>query len=340
MREKRRDRLKALAKKFKNLHGTGLGVGTGSGSGVGSSVGMEPHRSISVPASPRRSADATLLDDSAPVEPRQKSFDLGVVDQDQDPDQGASANIEADTSGITETYVSVSVEDAAPTDVETESDHKMSVPTDHVEILEPLKVEKKKLKDESDGWAKFGRRVSMTVGLSKNKDGRRRSRSVEKGRGRQGGVDKSSDPALSLLVSATSPDVESTSALPPTLPRLEPNGFKSDSQSTSPTPTPTHIPVISPPLSFSTRLNLMSLCPVGPAVLPLEPKSQLPSATPEEAAYLHHILADITPASASASLFSGIFKQQSSGSGSGGNSNMAANLLMRMNPLPGVEECM
>ena len=84
----------------------------------------------------------------------------------------------------------------------------------------------------------------------------------------------------------------------------------------------------------------MSLRPVGPAVLPLEPKSQLPSATPEEAAYLRHILADITPASASASPFSGIFKQQSSGSGSGGNSNTAANLLMRMNPLPGVEECM
>ena len=156
---------------------------TGSGSGVGSSVGMEPHWSSSVPASPRRSADATLLDDSAPVEPRRKSFDLGVVDQDQDPDQGASANIEADTSGITETHVSVSVEDAAPTNVETESDHKMSALTDHVEILEPSKVEKKKLKDESNGWVKFGRRVSMTVGLSKNKDGRRRSRSVEKGRG-------------------------------------------------------------------------------------------------------------------------------------------------------------
>ena len=336
-REKKRDRLKALAKKFKNFPGTGLGVSIGSGSGAGSRTGVEMHRSSSVPASPRKSADASLLDDSVLVEPRRRSFDLEVVDQDQDPGQGTSSNIESDTSGITETYVSVSAEDA--TDMEAESDHKAAA--DHIEFLEPSKEEKKekKVKDESDGWAKFGRRVSMTVGLSKNRDGNRRSRSVEKGRGGQG-VDKSGDPAVTFLAPATSPDVEPTSALPPPLPRLEPNRLKPDVQ---PTPTPTHIPAISPPLPSSSRLNLMSSLPISPVVLSSEQKRskfpQLPNATPEEAAYLRHILADITPASTSASPFGGIFKQQNSGSGSGSNVNAAANLLMKMNQLPGVEEC-
>ena len=330
-RERKRDRLKNLAKKFKNLHGTAL------------NVGLEIQRSSSVPASPAKNADVAYMDEPPIAEPRRRSLDYVETKET------SSSNGDGDIIGTAETNTTVSVEDGnEPVDPVVELDRK----GEHVEFIEPLKVDKKdkKAKDD-DGWARLGRRLSMKVTKKPKDKDDRRSRSADKGRGRRSIDLDSGDNSLSLLspLSSTTTISNPQQLLPdgdpkPSSPVLqtlpEPNRSKAEKRrSASPSPAfpPSTTPTISPPLSTFNRFPLLSRAS-SPSISSRRAKSpRPPKATAEEAAYLRKVLADIPPTSSNPF---GIFKPPIH-QGSGGNmSSTATNLLLKLNQLPGIEECL
>lgn len=320
-RDRKRDRLKNLAKKFKSLHGTGL------------NVGMELPRSSSVPVSPRKTEDTAFMDEPLIEEPRRKSLDFVEVEQEIGSGEG-------DSGMISESYVTVSAVDsreAAEADADTGSK------VDHVEFLEPTKVDRKdkKAKDD-DGWTRLGRRISMTVGLVKEKDQRSRSMDKSKGRlnteskGKEGEVNVDPQSAGVTISSPALPQSvgEEPSFLSLAPVRLEPNRLKIESpRSTSPAHA-SMSPTISPPVPSISRFPIITRGSTASLSGKRAKTHRPPKPTAEEAAYLRQILADISPPNAFGIFKAGGFQ------GTGNISSTATNLLLKMNQLPGIEECL
>jgi Ubiquitin carboxyl-terminal hydrolase len=331
-RERTRDRLKNLAKKFKNLHGTSL------------SLGLELQRSSSVPASPSANVDGPFTDEPPIVEPRRRSLDY--VEVAKEGGGGGGGGGDGDTIGLTETFTTVPADDESGR-VAGGLDRKV----ERVEFTEPLKLERKdkKVKDD-DGWARLGRRISMKVTKkTKDKDDRH-SRSMDLGRSRRSAdleTVKEKDGYQSLSVSSphstttmSSPqqpgsDGDPSPVSPPDMnrPKLE----NTRSVSLSPALPTSTTPTISPPQSSFNRFPLISRAS-SPSKPGRRAKSPQPAkTTAEEAAYLRQVLADITPASSNPF---GIFKPPVLQSGGGNMSSTATNLLLKMGQLPGIEECL
>ncbi|KIM85592.1 hypothetical protein PILCRDRAFT_816797 [Piloderma croceum F 1598] len=329
-RERTRNRLKNLAKKFKNLHGTSL------------SLGLELQRSSSVPASPSANVDGPFTDEPPIVEPRRRSLDYVEVAK-----EGGSGGGDGDTIELTETSTTIPAEDEfGRVELAGGLDRKV----EHVEFTEPLKLEKKdkKVKDD-DGWARLGRRISMKVTKkTKDKDDRH-SRSMDLGRGRRSadldtvkekdsGYHSLSVSSLGSTTTMSSPqqqpgsDGDPSPVSPPEMNRPKLENIQSISLSSA-LPTPT-TPTISPPQSSPSRFPLISRAS-SPSKRAKSP--QPPKITAEEAAYLRQILADITPASSNPF---GIFKPPVLQSGGSNMTSTATNLLLKIGQLPGIEECL
>ena len=312
VRERKRDRLKNLAKKFKNLHGTAL------------SVGLEIQRSSSVPASP------TNLDEPPILEPRRRSLDVDV-------EEGNTSGADVDVGGGAEKYVMVSVDGNDGLSPVVELDQK----GERLEFIEPLKAEKKDKKGkDDDGWARLGRRISMRVTKKPKDKDDQRSRSTDKRDRRSIDLgmakeEKGSGDSLSFISSLGSATTIS-SPVPDGVPiplsvahqiPTESNRPKVESSSLSP-PQPLSTTPALPSNRFSLISRVSSPIPGKRAKSPRPPKP-----TDEEAAYLKQVLADIIPASSNPF---GIFRPPSY-QGSGGN---ATNLLLKIGQLPGIEECL
>ena len=332
-RERKRDRLKNLAKKFKNLHGTSL------------SVGLELQRSSSVPASPSANVDGPFMDESPIVEPRRRSLDYVEVAKEE-----SSGGGDVDTVGPTETSATIPAEDG---NGRIEPTVAMDRKIGHVEFSEPLKADKKdkKVKDD-DGWARLGRRISMKVTKKPKDKEDRHTQSRDIGRGRRidtveekdsGDYSPSvSSPGSSTTISTpqqqlgSNGDASSVSLAHQS--PLETNRSKIENpRSVSLSPALPSAPTISPPLPTSNRFPLISR-----ASSPSRPGSRAKSpqplkATAEEAAYLQQILADITPSSSNPF---GIFKPPIYQGGSGNMSSTATNILLKIGQLSGIEECL
>jgi hypothetical protein len=330
-RERTRNRLKNLAKKFKNLHGTSL------------SLGLELQRSSSVPASPSANVDGPFTDEPPIVEPRRRSLDYVEVAKK------GSGGGDGDTIELTETSTTVPADnDSGRVELAGGLDRKV----EHVEFTEPLRLEKKdkKVKDD-DGWARLGRRISMKVTKkTKDKDDRH-SRSMDLGRGRRSadldtvkekdsGYHSSSVSSPGSTATMSSPqqqpgsDGDPSPVSPPEANRPKLENIRSISFSPAlPTSTTSTIP----PQSSSNRFPLISRAssPSKPGRRAKSP--QPPKTTAEEAAYLRQVLADITPASSNSF---GIFKPPVLQSGGGNMSSTATNLLLKIGQLPGIEECL
>lgn len=362
-RERKRDKLKQLAKKLRNISGTALSV-------------IPMQRSSSVPATPHR--DSTLENPEVIDPHRRRSIDLADVEVDAATDKHADKDVDRDAAPDAtpiatretaleidhflpqsepqpEIVIQLPPESHSPQArtltfpvVET-PEVAIPIPTshkgrEHIEISEPLSSDGREKREKSESWSKLGRRISESVGLSKqSREDRRRTKEGKKVK-KDVPPRRNPDlytPTVSLptaipipVQSIDSPDVNiereptSLSAVNDRLQAqlaavkrsLSPAQKSSPSPSASPTP---RFPLIPQPPTPSTK-----------AKRPKTPRP--PSISADEAAYLRDILADISTGGA-ASPFS-IFKQTKDQSSAGFST--AQNMFLKIPQLGGLEECL
>ncbi|KAF5383153.1 hypothetical protein D9615_004960 [Tricholomella constricta] len=327
--ERKRDRLKNLAKRLTTFQTPSLGVNN------------DAPRSSSVP--PNAKEQENQLgghEEPLPVDdPRRRSLDI-VADAGQggDTDQSAAApKVDASTSGETSIPMVIS-----------NGNGLIGGDSKHIELSPSTKPEKKEKKD--DGWTKIGRRISMTVGLGKvSKERKSRSRdrsskeisrasmqadvpvSSENNTPTESGASTKSTPRSSASDAAQG----SSTAIPVSglsTPPTRINGHDSMLTPRTPSPTLTAGPSSHRALPASLRHH---------AQRGKSPKPPKPSAG--ELNYLREILADITPASSSNpfTLFKPPYYQSNTSHRSvAGPGAAAQNLWLTMNHFSGIEECL
>ncbi|KAH7922903.1 peptidase C19, ubiquitin carboxyl-terminal hydrolase 2 [Leucogyrophana mollusca] len=332
-RERKRDKLRQLAKKLRNISGTALGVG------------VTTQRSSSVPATPNRDSALDSPEISDPH--RRRSIDLADVDVAADSDQGPKAE---------EVTVEVVPVDPPPADVaEVVEVPPPTLPPvkkrsgDHVDFLESEKPDVKEKKEKDESWAKLSRRISVTVGLSKqSKEYRRRSREEKKEKKEKKASLKLADetPQASTPPVPDVPSSDTTNVIrsPDVNAEREPTSLSAVNdklqaqlatvkRSLSPVPRPSP----SPAIPATPRFPLIAR-PRSPSISSKRSKPpRPPKLNSEEAAYLRDILADINPGGPS-NPFS-IFKQPKDQSTSTPPSQ-TQNLFLKINQLGGIEECL
>ncbi|KAG6907813.1 hypothetical protein DXG01_007295 [Tephrocybe rancida] len=284
---RKRDRLKNLAKRLTSFPGSST------------SAHNDVPRPSSVPPTPREGESQLAGHEEPPPvqDPRRRSFDM--IPDAVDPDSDTSA--------------SVSKEDSTAPDVEI-LDTSNSSKGRHIEISPSAKPEKK---DKNDGWAKFGRRISMTVGMGK-------SRSKE-GKNSKEASESSEDPRLESVESGSSTRSDASEAVHEiTAASLVPavdSGHDTRSSLRAPSPRPT-----------TPRKDRTLLPPSAKSPRPPKP-------TPGELNYLRQILADVTPASTNPFTF---LKPPTPGHGNRSASapSSSQNLWLSMNHFSGIEECL
>lgn len=333
VKERRRDRFKHLARKFR-LRPKETTSRTSS-----------PHRSSSVPASPaRRSMDPIPRDDEPPinVDHRRRSFDhVSATDEAAHEDEGRD-----EVKQLAEDVVGEAKASALPpqvvSDVEADTDKPQQA---HVAFSESVQGkadgEPKRDKDKEDAWGKLGRRLSMSMGMSKKE--KRLSRS--KDRGWKGWNAKDSDtsrapseerrppeprPSMQSRTNSTA-DVTAAMDIPELLRR-------------STHPSPATSPLATPPLTISSpiphlikRHNGLDSSDKRHSKIPRPPK---PSR--QEAAYLRQLLADVHPSvpSTLTMIQQAISGGSHSGAGPSSPSMSAQTLLAKLGHMPGIEECL
>ncbi|KIJ63200.1 hypothetical protein HYDPIDRAFT_113812 [Hydnomerulius pinastri MD-312] len=357
VRERKRDKLKQLAKKLRNISGTAL------------SVGIPMQRSSSVPATPNR--DSTL-DSPEVVDPqRRRSIDLADVEVSAQPTHDEKQDVVAneDTSVIQppsppapesppvhENSILPPPELAVPTPPVVDSPAPMKLQEtsgDHVEFAEPEKIngKEKKDKDKDESWAKLSRRISVTVGLTKNSWEQRR-RSKEERKERKGTLTPAkpsfksleegtpapptpSAPTTATVVNGiTSPDVN-VEREPTSLSAVN-DKLQAQLANVKRSLTPTQRLVASPSAPPTPRFPSITR-PSSPANPTKRPKpTRAPKLGTEEAAYLRDILADINPPGSSRPF--SIWKQPKEQPGT--SSSTPQNMFHKFNQLGGVEECL
>ncbi|KAF9459734.1 hypothetical protein BDZ94DRAFT_1267549 [Collybia nuda] len=306
--ERKRDRFKNLAKRLASFPSTSLAVGS------------EIPRPSSVPPSPRERGAQQLGGHEEPpiaIDPRRRSLDI-VTDPGQEEESERSpatskediATMESDGSNVIVNGIEVQE-------------------SKHIVIADDAKKDKKGKKDE--GWAKLGRRISMTVGLGK----------AAKERGnhpRDSSRERSTSANLRVpAVGEERTSVDSSRSTPRT--------------STSEVP-PSHTPAIllsrpsTPPPPRASEF-VPSTRPPSPAHFINRSKSpKPPKPSSAELEYLRQILADIAPASSNPfALFKPGSNHHSSSNRSvsaGTPSSSTHNLpvWLNMNQPSGIEDCL
>jgi hypothetical protein len=352
-RERKRDKLKQLAKKLRTISGTALSV-------------IPVQRSSSVPATPHR--DSTL-ESTEVVDPhRRRSIDLAdvevaaVEDKHVDHETNNEANTGTDPSLLQpelhlEHHTDAALHHPPESDnspvatpdfhidgtPEVETSHKGR---EHIEISEPSSGNGREKKEKSESWSKLGRKISVSVGLTKqSREDRRRSKEQKKAR----------NDALQQRNTKDEDLYPPSPFLHTTIPTIQPI----DSPDVNVEREPTSLSAVNDLLQAQLAAVKRSWSPVqksspSPSVsstprFPLIPRQSAPSITSkrskaprppkmsaEEAAYLRDILADISPGGA-ASPFS-IFKQTKDQSHAGPST--AQNMFLKIPQLGGLEECL
>ncbi|KAG5654546.1 hypothetical protein H0H81_000071 [Sphagnurus paluster] len=310
--ERKRDRLKNLAKRL-TFQGTpsSANVITNAAAVLAAHAGP---RAASVPPSPKeREGQLGELYEAPEVhEPRRRSVEV-LADEAKDTEPVAAVAAPAES---TVSVVLTTGNGLVP-----------SPDVRHVEISPSLKPKEKK----DDGWSKIGRRISMTVGLTKSsKERRSRDRSSKD-------LSRSSlqlDPSLSNETNTVAESNTSASSTP----RTSASDFSSSTtllsgNSHDPNPNP-RAPSPTPLNPLHGRIHASRRPHVIRAKSPKPPKP-----TPGEVSYLREILADITPASSNP--FNNLFKPPYHQSNSSNRSVAGPeNLWLSMNHFSGIEECL
>ncbi|KAG2358248.1 hypothetical protein BDR07DRAFT_1337897 [Suillus spraguei] len=350
-RERKRDKLKQLAKKLRNISGTALSV-------------IPVQRSSSVPATPHR---ASTLENTEAADPhRRRSIDLADVEVAAVVDKPAD---ETNNETITGTDPSLSQHElhlghhpdtalhhppesdnspAATPDFRVDETPEAETPhkgREHVEISEPSLGQNREKREKSESWSKLGRRISVSVGLTKqSREDRRRSQAEKKARNDAPHQRNAKDddlyppsPSLHTTVPAVqpidSPDINvereptSLSAVNDLL-HAQLAAVKrswSPVQKSSP----------SPPVSSTPRFPLIPRQPAPSITRKRSKTPRPPKMNAEEAAYLRDILADINPGAANP--FS-IFKQAKDHSNTGPSTTQS--MFLKIPQLGGLEECL
>ena len=318
-RVRKRDRLKNLAKRLASFP-------TASPANT-LTVGSDILRPSSVPPSPSiRDGKQFIGHDEPPIadDPRRRSLDVVATVGDE----------------LDGTYTSSST--TAKEDQVLLESGRDDVPSNHVvkqrriEILDPVK-EKKEKKD--DGWSKIGRRISMSVGLTKgSKDRMSRSKnrnSFDMSRPATSlGVPHSQESKERRFVGdAVSPKSTSEPRISETFQDSAPVILMSRPSAPSPT-TKDHDAKSGSREPSPSRHGIARL----PTLRGRSPKPPQPSMAETE--YLRKILADVTPASSTNpfDILKPAFHQ--SGNQRAVSTGSAQNLWLSMSQFSGIEECL
>ncbi|KZT28092.1 peptidase C19, ubiquitin carboxyl-terminal hydrolase 2 [Neolentinus lepideus HHB14362 ss-1] len=338
-RERKRDKLKTLAKKLRLRPSTASGI----------------PRSSSVPASPVRRSSDQGADHEPVVEEqhvRRRSIDAtpGVKELPGSGLRNAAADAEFDAStadGGQEFGRDAEAKQPA---------QKAPQDREHIEFVEQErsdkdKKEKEKEKEKEDNdWVKLGRRISMSVamGIGK-KDKERRSRSMERTRSTESDRSKSKTKDGEEPASSPAPSMQHfSSAVPPSSAVSIKNREAGPSRGTSPSPNFSASPLVSgsPRLPIIRRAGSPSLISGKQTKTPRPPKLSR-----EESAYLRRLLADVQLSASSSPL--AIFRPPSfTGSNpafhrhghhhppASATATAAQNLWAKLGQIPSIEECL
>ena len=328
-KHRKRGRFKAFAKRVAALPSTALSVNL-----------SEKHRSSSVPPSPREAAGLAGGIDEPPIVDDLRRRSLDVL---------------ADAGSIVAKETDSSTREPSPEGEHAQSstteDASISEESKHVEFGENVKAEKKGKKDKDDeGWAKLGRRISMSIRLGKDKEQSGRSKArhsvigiVQPDARNSTSSSKEIEVAPSHSIPSTPPSRASDNSgqlhdpvtppqadiqSPQATPKVQSRHSYSGARLSSP-------PLLSQPSLSSSRI------PTIQHFTHRRPRSSLPpKPTPEETAYLRQVLADITPTSSNPFT---IFRQNGQYGTNGVTPSSASSayaLWLKMGQLPGIEECL
>jgi len=315
--ERKRDRLKNLAKRLTSFPTT-FPTGT-------LAVGPEIPRPSSVPPSPSMRDSRQLAGhDEPPIidDPRRRSLDILATASQEEEREPSITTSKEDTASLESGQSNILVSGAEK--------------RKHIEIVSPVKEEKKEKKD--DGWIKIGRRISVLTKGSKERTSRSKNRSS---------LDLSRT-ATNLSVPRSPERVDRTSAdgviSPKSTPRTNtPETLQSSAPSILLSPPSTPPSGLGP--AFSSRAPSPSRHSISrfPTIRGKSPKP--PKQSPAESEYLRRILADITPASSTNpfDLLKPAFHHQNGSNRSVSASSTTAgaqNLWLSMSQFSGIEECL
>ncbi|KAF9226350.1 cysteine proteinase [Gyrodon lividus] len=359
VRERKRDKLKQLAKKLRHISGTAL------------SVGIPIQRSSSVPVTPVRD---TTLDSPEVADPtRRRSIDLADVEVSIQPGvdetQGITGAGTIEDPHIVQTQSPPMPESppmletsppSPPTDfVQSASaiDSSASVKPHelsgyHVGFVEPEKINGKEKKDKDESWAKLSRRISVTVGLTKNsREHRRQFKEERKGTSTPAvaasvsKVVEDAAPVLRIPIAPVTMDTVNAITSPDVTLEREPTSLSAVNDKLQAqlanvrrSFTATQRLVTSPSVSSTPRFPLISRpsSPANHTKRLKHPRLPKPKLSTEEEAYLRDILADTNPPGFSKPF--SLFKQPKEQSTS--SSSTSQNIFLKFNQLGGVEECL
>ncbi|KAF8838935.1 cysteine proteinase [Paxillus ammoniavirescens] len=353
VRERKRDKLKQLAKKLRHISGTALSAGT------------PIQRSSSVPATPVRDS---ALDSPEIADPtRRRSIDLADVEVSIEP----VVNEKQDTSGagaIEDSPVpqapspqlpeSPPTSDTSPPPINSvqpapvvDSSAAVKLPElsgIRVGFVEPEKINGKEKKDKDESWAKLSRRISVTVGLTKSsREHRRRSKEEKKEKNEASTppvatpaskVPEDGAPVLRVPSALVTTDMINGIASPDVTVEREPTSLSAVNDilqaqlaNVKRSLTATQRPVTSP---STPRFPLISR-PSSPAnhTKRLKPPRP-PKLGTEEEAYLRDILADTNTPGLSKPF--SLFKQPKEQPAPSSSTSQ----ILKFNQLGGVEECL
>ncbi|THH00040.1 hypothetical protein EW026_g2432 [Hermanssonia centrifuga] len=337
VKERKRDRFKLLAQKLR-LRPKELDVSAAM-------AGIIPvQRSSSVPVTPARRSMDTLPHDPEPpvnVDHRRRSFDThGGTDE---------ANEERTARDVVKDLANTikGSEEAVEIDEDLEvgaAEHKDPKATGRVEFAELSKddngqerrADGEHKKEKDDAWGKLGRRISVSMGMSK-KD-KRMSRSKDRGLKAKHLKDDASSRVPSEERAPRIP-IRSAADSGSELGDVS-DVAKSRGISPSPAPSPLSSPAFINPVGPFPNIRRSSGLALADKLS--KPMTRLPKPSKEEIAYMRQVLADVHPSSHNT--FSMLHQALSGGNSSSPNLSTAPTtaqaLLVKLGHLPGIEECL
>jgi hypothetical protein len=328
VKDRKRGRLRRFAKRITGFQSAALGIYS------------EKHRSSSVPPTAREIAKFPGIDEPpSRAEPRRRSLDIVAPGTSEEVTVNGGGGIEDLSPEGEATHSSAASEGGM--DVVTVEE------TKHVGFSEQPKADNKSKKDrEDDSWVKFGRRISMSIRLGKDRERKSRPTSAVEIREQKPKEDEERIASHSAPPTTSTPSSIASEVLHDLAPsdiqiKLEsvqqslerPKVFFRHSDSSLQPPSQPHSTSTSIPTPrFPAIHHITSKRPRSP---------QPPKPTPEETAYLRQVLADITPSSLNPfALFRSTGQYGNHVPASSSTSSSAHALWLKMGQLPSIEECL
>ena len=357
VRERKRDKLKQLAKKLRNISGTALSV-------------IPVQRSSSVPATPHRDSMSEIPEVVDPH--RRRSIDLADVEVDVVTDKHAAHDAEHDATPETtiqidpplpqpESQPDVVIQHPPESHSPSPQSRTLSLPVDepsevgtsaplphggreHIEIIDPSSGDGREKREKLESWTNIGRRISVSVGLTRQfREDRRRTKEEKKARKEvsQQRLAKDNDPHIptvahpiatpNTLQSIDSPDLN-VEREPTPLGAVN-DRLQAQLAAVKRTLSPVQKSSPSPSASSTPRFPLISRSSTFSTTTQRSKPTKVPKMSAEEEAYLRDILSDVSTGGA-ASPFS-IFKQTKDHSGAA-----TQNMFLKIPHIGGLEECL